>query len=151
MRPQENSPDGLLELFRARTCNFPLAPIITFSEEGKYLHESWRVKTRMLRSLLLFAVLGLSVAGAKTYDVTFDSATKIGSVELKAGKYSLAVMDDSKVRFTSSNGQAVEASAKVTTGDKKFQATQVDLKQVNGTAQVNEIDLGGTKTKILFE
>jgi hypothetical protein len=25
------------------------------------------------------------------------------------------------------------------------------MKQINGTAQVNEIDLGGTKTKILFE
>jgi hypothetical protein len=105
----------------------------------------------MLRSLVLFAVLGLSVAGAKNYDVTFDSATKVGSVELKAGKYSLAVMDNSKVKFTSSNGQAVEASAKVTTVDKKFQATQIDMKQINGTAQVNEIDLGGTKTKILFE
>lgn len=105
----------------------------------------------MLRSLVLFAVLGLSVAGAKTYDVTFDSATKVGNVELKAGKYSLAVMDDSKVKFTSSNGEAVEASAKVTTVDKKFQATQIDLKQINGTAEVNEIDLGGTKTKILFE
>lgn len=105
----------------------------------------------MFRSLVLFAVLGLSLAGAKTYDVTFDTATKVGSVELKAGKYSLAVMDDSKVKFTSSNGQAVEASAKVTTGDKKFEATQIDLKQINGTAQVNEIDLGGTKTKILFE
>jgi uncharacterized protein YdbL (DUF1318 family) len=105
----------------------------------------------MFRSLVLFAVLGLSLAGAKSYDVTFDSATKVGSVELKAGKYSLAVMDDSKVKFVSSNGEAVEASAKVTTVDKKFQATQIDLKQINGTAQVNEIDLGGTKTKILFE
>lgn len=105
----------------------------------------------MFRSLLLFAALGLSVAGAKSFDVTFDSATKVGNVELKAGKYSLAVMDDSKVRFTNTNGQAVEASAKVSTTEKKFQNTQIDMKQVNGTAQVNEIDLGGTKTKIQFE
>jgi hypothetical protein len=105
----------------------------------------------MFRSLLLFAALGLSLASAKSYDITLDTATKVGSVELKPGKYSLSVMDETKVRFTSTNGQAVEASAKVTTSDKKFQATQIDMKQVNGAAQVNEIDLGGTKTKILFE
>ena len=105
----------------------------------------------MFRSLLLFAALGLSVASAKTYDITLDTNTKVGSVELKPGKYSLEVMDSSRIRFKAANGQAVEASAKVTTTEKKFQSTQIDLKQVNGTAQVNEIDLGGTKTKILFE
>jgi hypothetical protein len=105
----------------------------------------------MFRSLLLFAALGLSVASAKTYEITLDSATKVGSVELKPGKYSLAVMDETKVRFISANGQAVEASAKIVTSDKKFQATQIDMKNVNGFAQVNEIDLGGTKTKIQFE
>jgi uncharacterized protein YdbL (DUF1318 family) len=105
----------------------------------------------MFRSLLLFAALGLSIASAKSYDVTLDSASKVGNVELKAGKYSLAVMDNTKVKFTNANGEAVEANAKVSTVEKKFQATQVDMKQINGTAQVNEIDLGGTKTKILFE
>jgi hypothetical protein len=105
----------------------------------------------MFRTLLLFAALGLSVAIAKSYDITLDTATKVGSVELKPGKYSLAVMDETKVRFTSASGQAIEAPAKVTTTEKKFQATQIDMRQVNGSAQVNEIDLGGTKTKILFE
>jgi hypothetical protein len=105
----------------------------------------------MFRSLLLFAALGLSIASAKTYDVTFDNASKVGNVELKPGKYSLLVMDDTRVKFTDAKGQAIEASAKVSTVDKKFQATQVDMKTVNGSAQVNEIDLGGTKTKILFE
>jgi hypothetical protein len=89
---------------------------------------------------MLFAVLGLSLAAAKTYEITLDTATKAGTAELKPGKYNLAVMEDSKVRFTASNGQAVE-----------FSATQIDLKTVDGTAQINEIDLGGTKTKIQFE
>ncbi|HLI86647.1 MAG TPA: hypothetical protein VKV17_22260 [Bryobacteraceae bacterium] len=105
----------------------------------------------MFRSLLLFAALGLSIASAKTYDITLVSASKVGNVELKPGKYSLLVMDNSRVKFTDAKGQAIEASAKVSTVDKKFSATQVDVKQVNGTAQVDEIDLGGTKTKILFE
>jgi uncharacterized protein YdbL (DUF1318 family) len=105
----------------------------------------------MFRSLLLFAALGLSVASAKSYDITLDNTSKVGNVELKAGKYTLAVMDDSKVKFTDAKGQATEASAKVSTVERKFQATQIDVKRVNGTAQVDEIDLGGTKTKILFE
>ena len=105
----------------------------------------------MFRSLIMFAVLGLSVAGAKTYDITLDSAAKAGSVELKPGKYSLELMEDSKVRFTSANGQAVETSAKLSTVEKKFSSTQIDLKQNNGTALIDEIDLGGTKTKIQFE
>lgn len=105
----------------------------------------------MFRSLLLFAVLGLSLAGAKTFEITLDKPAKAGSVELKAGKYNLLLMEDSKVRFTSANGQVVEASAKMSTTEKKFSATQIDLKQIDGTAQINEIDLGGTKTKIQFE
>jgi hypothetical protein len=99
----------------------------------------------------MFAVLGLSVAGAKTFEITLDSAAKAGSVELKPGKYNLVLMEDSKVKFTNANGQALETSAKMSTAEKKFSATQIDLKQINGTAQINEIDLGGTKTKIQFE
>jgi len=105
----------------------------------------------VIRSLLLFAVLGLSLAGAKTFEITLDKPAKAGSAELKAGKYNLVLMEDSKVRFTSANGQAVETSAKMSTVEKKFSATQIDLKQMNGTAQIDEIDLGGTKTKIQFE
>ena len=105
----------------------------------------------MFRSLIMFAVLGLSVAGAKTFEITLDSAAKAGSVELKPGKYNLVLMEDSKVKFTNANGQALETSAKMSTAEKKFSATQIDLKQINGTAQINEIDLGGTKTKIQFE
>ena len=105
----------------------------------------------MFRSLLLFAALGLSVASAKSFDITLDNTSKVGTVELKPGKYSLLVMDNSKVKFTDAKGQATEASAKVSTAEKKFQATQIDVKNINGAAQVNEIDLGGTKTKILFE
>ncbi|MBV9508378.1 MAG: hypothetical protein JO323_25590 [Acidobacteriia bacterium] len=105
----------------------------------------------MLRMLTLFAAIGLSIASAKSFDITLDSAAKAGNLDLKAGKYTLAVMDDSKVRFTNASGQTVEASAKVSTSDKKFQNTLVDTKQVNGAMQINEIDLGGTKTRVQFE
>lgn|SRR5579875_824773 len=133
----------------------PLSVTLSHPESSfllsSYLHHTEEVRLGMFRSLLLFAALGLSIASAKTYDITLVSASKVGNVELKPGKYSLLVMDNSRVKFTDAKGQAIEASAKVSTVDKKFSATQVDVKQVNGTAQVDEIDLGGTKTKILFE
>jgi hypothetical protein len=105
----------------------------------------------VFRSLILFAALGLSVASAKIFDVTLETAAKAGSVELKAGKYGVELMEGSKVRFKAANGQAIEVNAKLSTVQKKFDATQVTVTQGNGTAQLNEIDLGGTKTKIEFE
>jgi len=105
----------------------------------------------MFRSLTLFAVFGLSILSAKSYEILLDSPVKVHDMDLKPGKYSISLMDDSKIRFTDANGKSVEASAKVSTADKKFQSTLVDTKQVNGATQIDEIDLGGTKTKLLFE
>jgi hypothetical protein len=104
----------------------------------------------ILRSLVAFTVLGLSVAGAKSFDVTLPQAAKAGSVDLKSGKYSV-VVDGSKVRFTdSATGKTTEAEATVASSDKKFQVTQVDTIQANGQNTIREIDLGGTTTKLQF-
>jgi len=45
----------------------------------------------------------------------------------------------------------VETTAKIVSSDKKFDSTMIDTKQVNGATQIDEIDLGGTKTKVQFE
>ena len=103
-----------------------------------------------LRTVVMFTMLGLSIASAKTYQVTIDNEMKAGSVTLKPGTYNMKV-DASKVMFTDNAGKSVEATGKVVTGDKKFDNTMVDSKQVNGVAEIKEIDLGGTKTKIQFE
>jgi hypothetical protein len=104
----------------------------------------------ILRSLVAFTVLGLSVAGAKSYDVRLPQAAKAGSVDLKAGNYTV-VVDGSKVRFKdSATGKTTEADATVATSDKKFQVTTVDTTQNNGQNTIKEIDLGGTTTKLQF-
>jgi len=102
-----------------------------------------------LRSLVAFTVLGLSVAGAKSYEFTLTQTVKAGSAELKPGNYSV-VVDGSKVRFKDSAGKVTEADATVATSEKKFAVTQVDTIQANGQATVHEIDLGGTTTKLQF-
>ena len=104
----------------------------------------------ILRTLVAFTVLGLSVAGAKSYDVNLPNSSKAGSADLKAGKYSV-VVDGSKVRFKDEvTGKTTEADATVTNSDKKFPLTMVDTTQVNGQNTIREIDLGGTKTKLQF-
>lgn len=103
-----------------------------------------------LRSVVVFTMLGLSIAAAKTYEITIDNQMKAGSVTLKPGKYNLKV-DAPKVMFTDNTGKSIEATGKVVNADKKFDNTTVDSKQVNGVAEIQEIDLGGTKTKIQFE
>jgi hypothetical protein len=97
----------------------------------------------------MFTMLGLSIAAAKTYEITIDNAMKAGTVTLKPGRYNMKV-DAAKVMFTDDSGKSVEATGKVVTADKKFDNTMVDSKQVNGVAEIREIDLGGTKTKIQF-
>jgi hypothetical protein len=103
-----------------------------------------------LRSLVAFTVLGLSVAGAKSYDVTLPQAARAGSADLKPGKYSV-VVDGSKIRFKDSvTGKITEADVTVVTAPKKFAETQVDSAQMNGTNTIREIDLGGSTTKLQF-
>jgi len=103
-----------------------------------------------LRSVVVFTMLGLSIAAAKTYEITIDNEMKAGTVTLKPGKYNLKV-NEAKVMFTDDAGKSVEATGKLVTTGKKFDNTIVDSKQVNGVAEIQEIDLGGTKTKIQFE
>jgi len=104
-----------------------------------------------LKSLIAIGVFGLSMLSAKSYEIILDNAAKAGNLDLKAGKYNVNV-DASKVCFTDVNsGKSVETTAKIVSSDKKFDSTMIDTKQVNGATQIDEIDLGGTKTKVQFE
>ena len=104
-----------------------------------------------LRSLLVFAVMGLSIASAKTYDITLDSTSKAGNVTLKPGRYEVAV-DASKVRFREmSSGRSTETEGKVVSSEKRFQNTSVNASKDGAVSEIHEINLGGTATKIVFE
>src|SRR3954469_21338872 len=100
--------------------------------------------------LVAFTVFGLSLAGAKSYDIILSSAANAGDLQLKPGEYKVA-LEGSKVRFTDvKTGKAFETTAKVENSDKKFSGTAVDTMKVNGSEQIREIDLGGTRTKVEF-
>jgi hypothetical protein len=104
-----------------------------------------------LRSLVLFAVMGLSIASAKSYQFTLNSASKVGNVTLKPGRYEVAV-DASKVRFRELNsGKSTETEGKLVDGERRFDSTSISTSKEGATSEIHEINLGGTKTKIVFE
>jgi hypothetical protein len=100
--------------------------------------------------LVLFAAAGLSIGAAKSYDVMLGQPTMVGTQELQPGDYHLK-LDGSKVTLVDSrNGKTIETSGKVESVDKKFDHTAILSKKANGTDHIDEIQLGGTKTKVDF-
>jgi hypothetical protein len=105
------------------------------------------MKTKLL---LGFAVAALSIAGAKSYDLTFDEPAMIGSAHVPAGHYSVKV-DGANLHFKNlDSGKTIDATGKVGTATQKFESTSSTSSDQNGTLNVKEIDLGGTTTKIQF-
>lgn len=109
--------------------------------------------------ILTLAVFGLLVRTAygdapKSYSVVLSSAT-IGTAELDGGDYRMLVHRDGnepKVRLTElKTGNATDVAAKVESVDKKFEATAVVSREVDGVKQITEIHIGGTKLRIVFQ
>ena len=101
----------------------------------------------MVKGLTLgFATLALAAASAATsYKVTFYEPVMVNGTTLKAGEYRVEVDNDKAII---KRGKAVaESPVKVESNDAKFPSTTVRLA---GT-QVEEIRVGGTRTKLVFE
>jgi hypothetical protein len=106
-----------------------------------------------IKSILLVGALALStlsIASAKSYDITLAAAAKVGNVQLAAGEYKVKV-DGTNVVFTNvDTAKQVNATAKVDTVEKKFEVTAVDTTRNGNEDQINAIELGGSKTKLEF-
>jgi|SRR5665213_1272866 hypothetical protein len=101
----------------------------------------------MVKNILLgFASIALAVASAaSSYNVTFYDPVMINGSELKAGDYKLELKDNTAVI---KQGKTVtEAPVKVENDGQKYQRTAV---RMNGM-QVEEIRIGGTHTRIVFD
>lgn len=103
----------------------------------------------MKKFAFVFAVLALAVASAKTYSVTLFQPSVVGGTELQPGDYKVDVQDTKVV--IKSGKTSVESTVKVETGDQKFNATSVRYANGDGKYRVQEIRLGGTNTKLVFE
>ena len=105
------------------------------------------MKYTMLLSTVTLAFA--SFASAATYTVKLTSPVVIDGKEWKAGDYKVEVKDTTAVIR---NGKdSAEVKVKTENGDKKFGTTTVRFTQTDGKNNLDEIRLGGTKTKLIFD
>jgi hypothetical protein len=103
------------------------------------------------KSLLLTATLGLaSLAFGKSYDIVLSTPTQAGALQLKAGEYSLKVVNGQAVFTNVENAKSFTAPVKVQNGDKKYDSTAVDTASQNGTEKIQTIELGGSNMQLQF-
>ena len=93
-----------------------------------------------------FGILALAVASAaSSYTVTFFQPVVVNGTTLNAGDYKVEVNDNKAVI---KKGKTIaESPVKVENNDAKYSNTSVRL----AGSQVEEIHLGGTHTRLVFE
>lgn len=101
------------------------------------------------RLLLAFGLFALAAsAGMKSYTIILPEPATMGNMELKPGSYRVDVGDQSAVIH---NGrQATEVPVKVETNGSKYPETTFKMYNHDGKLRVDEIHLGGTKTKLVL-
>jgi hypothetical protein len=98
--------------------------------------------------LSAFAFAAIAMAAGKTYNVKLFEPAMLGNTVLKPGEYRVEVNDQTAV--VKSGRVVKEAAVKVETGDSKYDATTVRLSS-GANPRIQEIRIGGTKTKLVFE
>ena len=102
----------------------------------------------MKKLLVVFAIAGLAFASAKTYSLDLFQPTMVGTTELQPGYYKLEVVDQKAIIHAGKVRS--EAPVKVENGSEKFASTQVRLGNDGGKKRIEEIRLGGTNTRLVF-
>ena len=101
-----------------------------------------------LNKLIFGSVLSLGIAAATTVHLTIPDSTWVGQTMLKGGNYDIKVNNDTVI-FKLGNKE-VPVNAKVEAGGVKYPSTTMEIRNQNGQTQLVEIDLGGTKSRIIF-
>lgn len=105
---------------------------------------------KKLLAIGVLALSSLSILSAKTYELTLSTPAKAGSVSLKPGQYRLKVEGDNAVFTDVNSSKSFTTPVKVVPTDKKFDDTKVMTTKDGDTDKIEEIDLGGSKTKLGF-
>lgn len=105
----------------------------------------------MIKQVLTsFAFAALSVASAATFKVSFLEPSVVKGKELKAGDYELNLKANSVV-IEKNNKQQVEVPARIADTHTKYLHTRVLYNEHKGKFTIQEIELGGTTTKLTFD
>lgn len=104
--------------------------------------------TRTTKFLAIFLTFALFTASAATYNVTLFQPSLVAGKELKPGDYKI-ILEEGKA-IIQKGKEKVEATVKVEQNDSKFSSTSVRYAEENGKLKIQEIRLGGTTTKLVF-
>ena len=105
-------------------------------------------KTVFLAGVL--ALASLSIAFAKSYEVSFARVTQAGSIQLKPGTYELHVAGETATFINTENRKKFTVTVKVENAGKKFETTQVNATIDGNSGNLKNIQLGGSTTQIDF-
>lgn len=104
---------------------------------------------KLSKLLLSFGTLALAIASAATtYHFTIFEPAYLAGTQLKAGDYKVEVSGNTAM--VKAGKQVVQASVKVEDGNEKYPETSVRIAQNDGKNVVQEIRLGGTHTRLVF-
>ena len=107
-----------------------------------------KIKSLFLAGVL--AIVTLSLAVAKSYDISFSTPTKAGSLQLKAGDYHLTVTGN-KATFTDVKTQKTfTTDVTIQNAPNKFDVTKVETTTNGDATIVKDIEIGGSKIKVDF-
>jgi hypothetical protein len=98
--------------------------------------------------LLAISVSALVLAATKSYSVELYQPAMLGGATLSPGTYTVQVTDQTAVvRNGKIHG---EAPVKVEMTDSEYSTTTVRFSNSDGKMHIQEIHVGGTKTKLVF-
>lgn len=99
--------------------------------------------------MLSFGTLALAiVSAASSYHFSIFEPSFVAGQELKPGDYKIELNGDKAM--IKAGKKTVETAVKVENGNEKFSETSVRYTNDNGKMMVQEIRLGGTHTKLVF-
>jgi hypothetical protein len=102
--------------------------------------------TRIAAFVLMTAAAAM--AASKSYTVNLLAPATFGGVELQPGEYKVEVNDTTAVIH---KGKVRgESPVKVESSESKYDTTSVRLDHATGKPKIQEIRVGGTKTKLVF-
>jgi len=101
------------------------------------------------RILTSFAFVALAVASAASFKISFVEPSVVKGKELKPGDYQLNVKENSVV--IKQGKKQVEVPAKVEDAHQKYSRTRVLYNESKGKFSIQEIEIGGTTTKVTFD
>lgn len=104
---------------------------------------------KLFRLTFSFASLALLASAAPAYKVTLSEPAVIAGSVVKPGDYRIVVNGD-KATLTSGK-TSLEVPVKVESGSQKFRHTSVESRDEGGKNMLDEIQIGGTSTILVFK